>query len=549
MKVLTKTEQVNEFLKCKNSFDYFCRNYVYLEIPGGDMLLKPYKRQTELINFIEQEKYAVILKSRQIGISSITQAYCAWLTVLFENSVIGIISKDGAEATTFARTIRGIVEKLPEWMKPRKGMSGPGFDKYTEQSYILTNGSKVFASTVNPNAPDKTLRGKAITFLVIDEAAFVKYIDIAWTSIVPALSTAHKLARAAGIPYGCVILSTPNKTVGIGQWFYAKYTRAVSKISEDVFGSFKPFVIHWKDIEELAGDPNWYKVQCEMFDNDKRKIEQELELKFLPSGGSFFDEKTCMILQEEKPEPVEKMKLFNGEIWVFEFPIEGRYYILGVDSAPEYGADNSAITVWDYETLNQVWEYQGKLPVKDFEKVVKYACSQYSGTVVIENTGGYGNQVVESIDGTPYMYMLYKEKRGDRMSPGLSTNSKTRPLMIDAMYDYITKYPEIVKSKRLALELIGLVQKTSGKVEADSECRDDLALTVAMIGYVRKYDPPLLLDTSKYHESMFEDIVSMNDDKYKSRDYTMNQMILRKIKDDDNKTIKGFVDTLQFYKE
>ena len=327
MAALTKAQQVNEFMKCKASFDYYCRHYAYIEIPGGDILINPYKKQKELIDYIEAEKYICVLKSRQIGISTIIQAYCSWLVIFFENTVVGIISKDGAEATVFARTIRGIVEKLPEWMKPKKGMSGPGFDKYTEQSFILTNGSKVFASTVNPNAPDKCLRGKAITFLVIDEAAFIKYIDIAWTSIVPALSTAHKHARANGVPYGTIILSTPNKTIGVGQWFYAKYTRAVSKVSEDVFGTFKPFVIHWKMIEELAGDPNWYKVQCEMFDNDQRKIEQELELKFLPAGGSFFDQRTCTILQDNTRDliPVEVMKLFNGEFCVEEDDIKKHF--------------------------------------------------------------------------------------------------------------------------------------------------------------------------------------------------------------------------------
>jgi hypothetical protein len=548
--VLSKVEQLNEFIKCKNSFDYFCRNYAYIEIAGGDELIHPYKKQSELINYIEKEKYVCVLKSRQIGISTIIQAYCAYLVTFFDNVVVGIISKDGAEATTFSRTIRGIVEKLPVWLKPKKGASGIGFDKYTEQSFILTNGSKVFASTVNPMAPEKTLRGKAITFLVIDEAAFIKNIDIAWTSIVPALSTSHRQARVSGVPYGCLVLSTPNRTTGAGAFFYGKYTRAVSRVTEDIFGAFKPFVIHWKMVEELSNDPNWYKVQCEMFDHDIRKIDQELELKFLPAGGSFFDEKTCVALQNGSMEPIEIMKLFNGEIWVFEKAVEGKFYIIGVDTAAEYGSDNSAITIWDYETLNQVWEYQGKLPVKDFEKVVRFACSQYPGTCVIESTGGYGNQVVEGLDGSPHASMLYREKHGEKQTrPGLTTSAKTRPLMIDALYDYITKFPEIVKSKRIALELIGLVTKASGKVEADSECRDDLALTFAMIGYVRKYDPPLMLDVSRYHESMFEDIVQMNDYKYNPKDSTVNQEIMRKVKETVWDPTKALVNTLDFYKE
>jgi hypothetical protein len=545
--MLSKSQQVNEYLKCKNSFEYYCRNYVYLEIPGQDILFQPYKKQIELIDFINKEKYCIILKSRQIGISTVTQAYCSWLANFYENTVIGIISKDAPEATVFARTIRGMIEKLPPWMKPPKGSSGPGFAKFTEQSFILTNGSKVFASTVNPNAPEKTLRGKAITFLVIDEGAFIQKIDEAWVGLVPALSTQHKACRLNKVPYGLLILSTPNRTLGTGAWFYNKYTRAVSRVSDEIIGSVKPFVIHWKHIEELANDPLWYKTQCELFDNDPKKIEQELEMKFLPAGGSFFSDEICLKLQNNTIDPIETMKLFNGEIWVWEKPIEGRYYITGVDTASEYGTDNSAITIYDYETLNQVWEYQGKLPVRDFEKVVKFACSQYNGTVVVENNS-YGNQTTESLDNSEYMHMLYREKRSENITkPGLTTNVKTRPLMIDSLYDYITKFPEIVKSKRLALELIGLVQKPSGKVEGDKECRDDLALTASMCFYCRKYDPPLMIDSSKYHESMFEDIMDMNDQQYRKKGVDLDSIIMKQVKSQIHDPTKSFVDTLQYY--
>jgi hypothetical protein len=278
---------IEEFLKCRENFEHFCRFYVFLELPGKDQLMNPYRKQLELIDLIERNRYVLVLKSRQIGISTIIQAYAAWLTVFYDNVVVGLISKDGKEATDFARSIRGIIEKLPDWMKPPRGMLGRGFAKRTEQSFILTNGSKVFASTVNPNAPDKTLRGKAITLLVIDEAAFVNHIDTAWTSLVPALSTNQMQARKAGIPFGTVVLSTPNKTVGVGQWYFQRYLSSISK--DDIF---TPFIIHWRMIKELADDPTWYKTQCSLFDNDPRRIAQELELKFLPAEGSFFEAET-----------------------------------------------------------------------------------------------------------------------------------------------------------------------------------------------------------------------------------------------------------------
>ena len=533
-------EYITEYLRCKNDFDHFCRNYILIEIPGKDVPLVPYQKQVELVNLVEIKKYVLVLKSRQIGISTIIQAYAAWLAVFFDNAVIGIISKDGKEATDFARAIRGMVEKVPDWMKPPKGLLGRGFAKRTEQSFILTNGSKVYASPVNPNAPDKTLRGKAITFLVIDEAAFVNHVDAAWTSIVPALSTNQMQAKKAGVPYGTVVLSTPNKTMGVGEWYFQRYQKAIARD-----GIFEPFVIHWKMIPELANDPSWYKTQCELFDNNPRKIAQELELKFLPAEGSFFESETVEAVQNAVVPPMEKLKVFNGELWRFTNPIPGKYYIIGVDTAPEHGEDKSAATVWDYETLEQVAEYRGKCKVLDYVKVIKVLAAQYPGLIVIESNS-YGNQVVEQLNNSEIAHMIYKERRGKQtVLPGLSTNTKTRPLMIDALYSYITQFPECVKSERLALELAGLVTKTSGRVEADTGCHDDLALATSCVFYVRKYDPPLMIDSEAYAEinQDMSDIISGNARTMK--DFT-NEGIMGKVKENIDE-MGGFVDILNLY--
>ena len=531
---------ISEFLRCKADFHYFCRHYVFIEVPGKDVLLQPYRKQVELVNLIDQKHYVLVLKSRQIGISTIIQAYSCWLTVFFDNAVIGIISKDGKEATDFARAIRGMVEKLPDWMKPPKGPLGMGFAKRTEQSFILTNGSKVYASPVNPNAPDKTLRGKAITFLVIDEAAFIGHVDTAWTSLVPALSTNQMMAKKAKVPYGTIVLSTPNKTIGIGEWYFRRYSKAVSR--EDIF---EPFVIHWKMIPELADDSDWYKTQCELFDHNPRKIAQELELKFLPAEGSFFEAETVEKVQNAVTEPIERLKLFNGELWRFANPIPNRYYIMGVDTAPEHGEDKSAVTVWDYETLEQVAEYRGKCKVLDFVKIVKVLATQYPGMIVVESNS-YGNQVVEQLNNSEFSFMIYKEKRGKQtVLPGLSTNTKTRPLMIDALYSYITQYPECVKSERLALELTGLVTKTNGKVEGDTGCHDDLALATSCVFYVRKYDPPMMIDTQEY-STLSNDMANIIAGNSELQTEFSNDGIMKHVKSHMNE-MGGFVDILSMY--
>jgi len=497
---------INEYAKCAASFEYFCAIYIMLELPGGDVPFKMYDLQKTLIDVIEEMKHIIVLKSRQVGISTTIQAYCCWLLVFHANVVVGIISKDGPEATTFARTIAGMIDKLPNWMKPKGGGQGQrrGFEKRSEQSFILSNGSKCFAATVNPIAPEKTLRGKAITFLVVDEAAFVNKVEEAWTSMVPALSTSQKQAKMADVPYGTIILSTPNKTMGTGAFYYKRYVNAAS--GNDIL---TPFVIHWRDINELANDPDWYDTQCKLFNYDQKKINQELELVFLPSKGSFFDDTICQVLQEHTRDiiPLSTNRLYNGTIEKYANPIKGRFYLVGGDTAPEYGADNSAITVWDYMTMEQVWEYQGKLKVKDFQKVIQLAIQMYPGSLIIESNS-YGNQLIENLSDLEECKYLYAESDSKK---GLTTTSRTRPLMMDALYTYIKENPRCVKSKRLALELVGLVNKKNGKVEADSGCHDDIAMTGAMCSYVRKYDPPFNLIADTPAMDSFTAICGLND--------------------------------------
>jgi len=537
-------ERITEYFKCKRDFKYFISNYIYLELPGGNVKITPYEKQMELLRLVDEQHFVIVLKSRQIGISTINQAYVCWLMVFHENVVVGVVSKNGEAATKFSRFIAGFIDKLPKWMNP-------GFDKRNERSFILLNGSKCYNTPVDPKNPANCLRGEAITFLILDEAAFTQKLEDAWTSIVPALATSQKHAKAAGVPYGTMILSTPNKTTGMGKFFYSRYLKATSGE-----GRLKPFIIHWKMIKELADDPDWYQTQCELFDNDPKRIQQELELKFLPTGGSFFDEKTNIVLQENPKDPLEVQKIFHGEIRVYERPINGRHYILGVDTATENGEDKSAIVVFDYETMEQVWEYQAKCAITDFAKIVEVACATYPGTLVVENNT-VAAQLVEGLDRGNYHSMLYKgklkgngSKKTPTIVPGLPVNGHTRPLIIDALYSSVTNYPTTIKSKSLALELIGLVEKKGGRVEADSGCHDDLALAASFCYYVRKYDPPLMIGVSNAKDmSDFGEILNLNDVSLGKID---NGTVMKHIKgslDKNDVDSLGFIDIMDFYKE
>ena len=477
-----------EYQNCKKDYNRFIYNYILIPEVGGSNQFKLYNKQEELLNLIYNEHHVCVVKTRQVGASTILQAYIVWLMLFYDNMVIGVVSRDGPECTDFARKCMDMIENLPKWLRPK-------FEKKTEQSFILDNGSKLYTGTVNPAKPSGIFRGKAIVFLVIDEAAYVSYIEDAYTGIAPALSKAQTVAKQKGIPYGTVIISTPNGVSGDGEWYFERVKEARAEK-----GIFKYFEMHWKQIPEFANDPNWYKEQCKLLGNDKRRIAQELDMVFLGSKDAVFEDETIHMLQQVTEDPKFKKHILGGDLWIFKEVKPEIRYLIGVDTATKDGRCHSSIQVLEFETLEQVAEYQGDLEITDFENLVKLTMDMYPNNLTIIEVNSYGNQMVTNLKrNIKYSNRLFKRKVKDKRGKvidykyGFDNNSKTRPLVIEAILTYVEDYPYIVKSKRLMSELISLEEK-NGRVKGKNT--DDLVMALGFCLYVVKYKMTEFVDVT-----------------------------------------------------
>lgn len=470
----------------------FMEDCVLIPTPGGSQPIKLYEPQKRIIKSFFQHHELILLKSRQIGMSTLCQAIITYLFTFFDNCVVGIVSRDSPEASDFCRKTQDMIDQLPDWIRPK-------YKNRSIQYFILENGCQLHTASVSPANPGSVFRSKSITLLIIDEAAHIRNIDQAWTGIGSTLSKVQQVAAREKIPYGTILLSTPNKTEGIGKWYFSMWTGARTK--QNAFWAHK---IHWTEIPDFVNDPNWYKRQCKILNNDKSKIAQELELKFVGTEDSLFDEEVQQRLQNGFKDPLEIVTLpipkGRGELHRFKEINRAHYHIIGVDCASAAGSDNSAIEVIEYETMEQVLEFNGKVDPKQLVDVIRLVCAFCPHNIlVIENTGGYGSSVIYDLmydEETNYnLYGTDSGKDKGVFIPGLSTNAKTRPLILDSLYTYIVEDPDIIHSERLAMELLGLVNKAN-RVEADKGFKDDLALAYGFACYVRKYDTDALGDCS-----------------------------------------------------
>lgn len=502
-----QAQQLEEYMRAKNDIIYFAENVIQISAPGGDTHIKLYELQKQYLHHILKEKHTIICKSRQVGASTMNQIYLAWVCTFYENAVIGVVSRSGSESTDFARKVMELLDKLPEWIRPE-------FTKRTEQTFILKNGCKFYAAAINPANPSNVLRGKSLTILIIDEASFIPEIATGVAGIMPALFKAQKTAQEQGIPYATTIISTPNRTTGIGKWYFDTW-----KIAKKGEGIYKPFTMWWRDIPEFADDPNWYPTQCALLNNVKWRIAQELDMQFVASSDSFFEADTINVLNTIDTQPTSITTINGHDLKHFCVPDKERFYLIAIDTASNYGSDKSVAWVMDYETNEQAAEFHSKLRVDDFCPIIEQICKIFPNNLIIPECNSYGNQVCEYLS-RKGCYNIYQTKmagggKNTRYRYGLYTNPINRPLIIDALYTMVTENAHCIKSAATALELVSLIDDGNGKIAADEGEHDDLCMAFAFCCYVKLYDPPkiLLTSTSSQEEKeMLEDVVAWNND-------------------------------------
>ena len=77
---LTKDKIVKEVVKSGKNPTYFINTYCKIPHPGKGLIpFKTYDFQSELVDSLALHRFIIVLKARQLGISTITAAYVAWL--------------------------------------------------------------------------------------------------------------------------------------------------------------------------------------------------------------------------------------------------------------------------------------------------------------------------------------------------------------------------------------------------------------------------------------------------------------------------------------
>ena len=489
-----------EYLNCVQNPVHFMKKYCKIQHPTkGKIKFNLYDFQEKMIKDFNEHQYNIILKSRQLGISTLSAGFSLW-TMLFNNDKnILVIAKDKDTAKNLVTKVRVMYENLPSWLKT-------AVDEDNKLSLRFKNGSQIKAVAATAEAG----RSEALSLLVLDEAAFIENIDTIWAAAQQTLATGGN----------CIALSTPN---GVGNWFHKTWMG-----SEDGTNQFNNIKLHWTDHPDR--DQVWRKEQDVAL--GPSLAAQECDADFLTSGQSVVD---AQILQWYKEsmivEPVEKTG-FDSNLWIWKQPDYTKDYIVVADVARGDGQDFSACQVFDVEEVEQVAEYKGQLSTTDYGHFLIDISTKYNDALLVVENNNIGWATLQTIIDRGYKNLFYQSKdlkyvdvehqiqnkyrtEDKNMVPGFSTTMKTRPLVVAKMEEYTREKMVKLYSSRLIEELFVFIYKSGvnqSKAQAMDGYNDDLVMSYAMCLWVRDTALRLRKDKDDLQRAMMSSLINSNGD-------------------------------------
>ena len=461
---LSKEEQVKEIIKAGKDPVYFINNYCRISHPiHGLIPFKTYDFQQDLLSSFNDHRFNVILKARQMGISTIVAAYIVWMMLFHRDKNVLVMATKFGTAANLVKKVKAMMRGLPDFVQ----ISSIHVDNRT--SFELTNGSQIKASSTSGDAG----RSEALSLLVLDEAAHVEGLEELWMGLYPTISTGGR----------CIALSTPN---GVGNWFHTIYSNAESGEND-----FNPIKLMW-DLHPDR-DQEWFDKETRNM--SRREIAQEFECNFNTSGDTVIHPDDIAWISGTVMEPKYRTG-FDRNYWIWEEHQSGASYVLVADVARGDGADYSVFHIVKLETLEVVAEYQGKPTIDMYATILDSAGREYGNCMIVVENNNVGFSVLEKLIDKSYPNIYHSVKSthdyveqhiAEAMSnsvPGFTTSMKTRPLIVAKLEEFIRNKLITIYSSRTINEMKTFIWK-NGKPQAMKGYHDDLIMALAIACWVR----------------------------------------------------------------
>jgi hypothetical protein len=484
-------EMIQEFVKCSKDPIYFAEQYIQIvHVDHGLIPIRLYDYQKSIIRTITEHRRMAVNTSRQAGKTTTAVAVILHYVLFNDHKTVALLANKGDAAREILDRIKIAYEALPKWMQQ-------GVIEWNKGSVEFENGCKIIAGATSSSA----IRGKSISFLYIDETAFVEGWDEFFASVFPTISSGNTTK--------ILFTSTPN---GLNHFYKTCEGARAGK------NGYQFLEVMWYDVP--GRDDKWKEETLQAMDYDYQKFAQEFECEFLGSSGTLID--GSKLKQLVYRDPVYK----KHGVTQYAQPEKDRTYVLMADVSRGKGLDYSAFHVLDVTEMpyKQVMTFRDNMitPI-DYAEVIYKSLKSYNDAYTLIEVNDIGEQVSDILyHEFEVENLLYTEsagRSGKRISGGFGKASdrgirttKSVKAIGCNMLKLLIEQDQLILNDFDTIKELSTFSRKGVSYEAESGCHDDLVMGLVLFSWLTDQaffkditDINTMLKLKEYNQDHLED--------------------------------------------
>ncbi|MCK5604217.1 hypothetical protein KAR91_20180 [Candidatus Pacearchaeota archaeon] len=412
--------------------------------------------QTNYINKLHNHDRIVVLKARQVGLTSASLAYVLWYAQMEPNTLTLLLSIGDREAMDLINPrLISMYDKLPGYCKiPLKSNN--------DHEIEFNNNSRILSLPTN--------RGDSYTanIVIMDEIDLIMNQDKALRAVEPAVADGGKL----------VLLSRADKSRPNTPF------KNVFRSAMEGENTYQPIFIPWwgrpdrsqefydnqvTDSLSKNGSLDYVHEQYPATPEEAlapRSLDKRLAAEWLLKcqGG------------RKAVEP-DDMPTFPG-ITIYNPPIEDHKYVMGCDPAQgNPNSDDSTIVVMDVETGEEVANVRGKIEPSTIAEYLVTIGGYYNDAAAMIEANNHGLGVIDAVKDHRHIRILRGSSNPPSQHYGWWSNRRTKTILYDIVAECCRDQHVLINDSETYLQLAHLDGNT---LLAPSGEHDDLADAFAL---------------------------------------------------------------------